>query len=523
MLVCVALAMSWQLGSSPEGGTTEWRTTFAAPGGESLIPRHAASIMHFQPQMPLPTDALVAATNCPHTFSVGDSYSLWNDTSLQWPGRDSAGPPPADGTDVLLPSHTTILVTAGSLQSSTNAPYGRITVPSSSRLIFDDAGADGIIALDTLGLMIHGVVQAGAPGCRLLGRLNITLHGESQAALDGQSERERLLTLARDDPGLKGIVVANTSEARLDLHGALFHPTWTRLAAHVPGAAQETAAPAGRNSVLYLQECVNWRAGQRVLVTTTHHKDVRGYHFNEERAIGAVKCVEVEGEAYGQLTLSEPLAHYHHVGAGEYQAEVALLSRHIVVRGNEQSEPTDQLASPQCDAAGYAETDDPEVRNFVARFDQIPCAGAYLTGFGGHVLLGGSSRLAGVELWRMGMTNVLGRYPVHFHRNPYGDASYATDCAVHRSFYRAFVVHDTQATLLSRNVAFDVDGHAFYLESGVEELNTLEHNLAAHVHCIDGPFASDSRTRTLAHMRPCAYTHTHTSTHAHQHASTHAC
>ena len=75
------------------------------------------------------------------------------------------------------------------------------------------------------------------------------------------------------------------SHGRLDLHGTLFFPTWTRLAVHTPGAVRETGAPAPRNRVLWLQDCVNWQAGQVVMVTTTHHKDARGYHFNEERTI----------------------------------------------------------------------------------------------------------------------------------------------------------------------------------------------------------------------------------------------
>jgi hypothetical protein len=105
-----------------------------------------------------------------------------------------------------------------------------------------------------------------------------------------------------------------------------------------------------------------------------------------------------------------------------------------------------------------------QVSNFVRRFDQIPCSGGFLTGFGGHVLLRGPSRLAGVEFWRMGQTNVLGRYPVHFHRNAYGPQSYVTDCAVHRSYFRAVVLHDTHEAVVSRNVAYDIEGHAFYLE-----------------------------------------------------------
>jgi hypothetical protein len=35
-----------------------------------------------------------------------------------------------------------------------------------------------------------------------------------------------------------------------------------------------------------------------------------------------------------------------------------------------------------------------------------------------------------------------------------------------------------------RNVAFDVTGHCYYLEEGVEENNTIAYNLASYVHVI---------------------------------------
>ena len=53
-----------------------------------------------------------------------------------------------------------------------------------------------------------------------------------------------------------------------------------------------------------------------------------------------------------------------------------------------------------------------------------------------------------------------------------------------RSFYRAFVLHGTHHSTLSRNVAYDIIGHAFYLESGFEEANAITFNLCAHVHPI---------------------------------------
>lgn len=166
--------------------------------------------------------------------------------------------------------------------------------------------------MDLLGMQIDGVVEAGAPTCRLAGKIVLTLHGEYSSA--GSSERS--LFTGQDDPLLKGIVVSASSQSRLDLHGALFFPTWTRLAAHVPGSTA-TGAPASRNSVIYLQDCVNWIAGQTVAVTTTHHKDTRGYSFNEERLIApsGVKCVSINGKQFGQLTLTQALTHYHHAYA----------------------------------------------------------------------------------------------------------------------------------------------------------------------------------------------------------------
>jgi hypothetical protein len=45
-------------------------------------------------------------------------------------------------------------------------------------------------------------------------------------------------------------------------------------------------------------------------------------------------------------------------------------------------------------------------------------------------------------------------------------------------------IHATNGVYLYGNVAFDVHGHCYYLEDGVEERNILEKNLAAYVHPI---------------------------------------
>jgi hypothetical protein len=52
---------------------------------------------------------------------------------------------------------------------------------------------------------------------------------------------------------------------------------------------------------------------------------------------------------------------------------------------------------------------------------------------------------------------------------------------------RCVVVHGTNDTLVSTNVAFDIIGHCYYLEDGVEENNRIEFNLAAYIHVIGEP------------------------------------
>ncbi len=65
----------------------------------------------------------------------------------------------------------------------------------------------------------------------------------------------------------------------------------------------------------------------------------------------------------------------------------------------------------------------------------------------------------------MGMTNVMGRYPVHFHHQlpEAGAVSEVADCAVHRSYFRAITIHDAFDVTVRRNTAYDISGHAYYL------------------------------------------------------------
>jgi len=236
-------------------------------------------------------------------------------------------------------------------------------------------------------------------------------------------------------PGI-GITFASGGElvvdgGVLDLHGKPYAPTWTRLG--------QTAA--GGSSLLRLQDPVDWEVGQDVLVVTTAWEDTPSKHENEVHRIASIAGGGLE------VTLETPLAHEHY-GGQEYAAEVALLSRSITLQGNDDSEATRK---------------------------------------GGHTICkrGAVCRIRGVRAYRMGHENIMAKYPFHMHlMSDVQGTSYFEDCTVQRSFFRAFTIHGTSGARISRNVAYDVSGSAYYLEDGVEENNLLEFNLAAHVNII---------------------------------------
>ncbi len=304
---------------------------------------------------------------------------------------------------------------------------------------------------------VYGGLVAGSETCRLSTNVRIVLHG---ARVDIHSQAD----------SYKGIVVYG----RIDLHGRQLYRTWSRLAAPArPG-----------DTVLLLQHAVNWEAGQHVVLTTTALKDARDWHRNEEFVLATADESAPEG-VNGQVALASPVQFVHEANAA-YQAEVGLLSRSITVEGAEDdSEPTD-VSPVACE-------DSEEVMGD----SSVPCPDSYLTGYGGHIRVSGPGavgRLRGVELLRMGQTNVMGHYPMHYHLvgTPYpGSSNYVSGCSVHRSFYRCIAIHGTDNVTLEHNVGYDVIGHCYYLEDGVEQHNRIEYNLAALVHFIGAPARSD--------------------------------
>ncbi|XP_033099078.1 fibrocystin-L-like, partial [Anneissia japonica] len=75
----------------------------------------------------------------------------------------------------------------------------------------------------------------------------------------------------------------------------------------------------------------------------------------------------------------------------------------------------------------------------------------------------------------------LGRYPIHFHLNGDVSGSYVRGCGIHHTFNRAVTIHAVDNLLVEHNVAFDIMGHAYFMEDGIEMGNIIQYNLGIFV------------------------------------------
>lgn len=124
-------------------------------------------------------------------------------------------------------------------------------------------------------------------------------------------------------------------------------------------------------------------------------------------------------------------------------------------------------------------------------------------GFGAHLMFMGRTsviKIDGVEVRRGGQAGALGRYPFHFHAVSYNmpdgmtlpsdgtflgapaaGTQYIRRSSVNVSTSRAYVLHLTHGIDLSNNVAYNIKGHAIFLEDGAEKNNTITNNVVLDV------------------------------------------
>eukprot|EP00931_Biecheleriopsis_adriatica_P101149 TRINITY_DN76357_c0_g1_i1.p1 TRINITY_DN76357_c0_g1~~TRINITY_DN76357_c0_g1_i1.p1 ORF type:complete len:5100 (-),score=780.62 TRINITY_DN76357_c0_g1_i1:121-13482(-) len=359
----------------------------------------------------------------------------WSDERT-WANRE----PPVDGDLVVIPDGQAVLL-------DMDTPLLDVLIVEGV-LVWDDTQD---LQMDAKYIWVKGgTFELGTESKPFLNKATITLHGEKYKAIrlpvigaKALAVSNQQFTIRTNGDGAD-VEDADGKIGTLDIHGAPRQKVWTRLA---------RTAEAGDTEIM-LQDKVDFASGEELLVTATvtppkemHGEGLHGappVDFEDERVL-----VASLGQDQRTVYLSTPLKHRHISTSytrpdGEYvdlSAEVALLSRNVKIQGDESSEK-------------YS--------------------------WGGHTMLafGGIYRVENAEFFRMGQTGELSRYPIHFHvAQQWGSRCYAKHNSIHHSFQRAIAIHSTEYVLVKGNVAFDIVGHMYFIETGMERFNILEGNL----------------------------------------------
>ena len=120
-------------------------------------------------------------------------------------------------------------------------------------------------------------------------------------------------------------------------------------------------------------------------------------------------------------------------------------------------------------------------RNVVFRGDPETSA---LNQFGAHIMLhskGDESvigRIENIELRDVGQAFQLGRYPIHFHMIGTVHNSYVKSNSIHHTYNRAVTIHGVHYLRVINNLAYKTMGHTFFIEDAIETKNYIEKNCA---------------------------------------------
>ena len=273
--------------------------------------------------------------------------------------------------------------------------------------------------------------------------------GRLQIGTEAQPFKDHKLTLTlegtQDDPALPlfGNKVLGVYEGILDIHGKPRTPVWTQLS--------KTASKGDKS--ITLKENVDWQIGEKIVIASS---DFEPDHC-EERIITAV--VNNSNPSSSIVSFNEPLM-YHHYGLIEtmtgisgvtdsidMRAEVGLISRNIIIQGDEQSSKTE-----------YG-------------FHSLVTSGKK------NSELTGIARMSYVQLFRGGQAFQLGTYPIHYHMLGDAKESFVRGVSIYKAFNRAITLHAVNHLRIENNILFDIKGHSLFVEDSVERFNRVTDNL----------------------------------------------
>ena len=368
---------------------------------------------------------------------------LWS-SRFTWGNND----PPREGDLVVIPRGQTLVL------DTVTSVLGYLIVQG-GELVFDEEAVDDQVELHTHGMIITegGKLEVGTPDKPFTARTQIVLYGD---------------VLSTEIP-VYGAKTLALRQGSIDIHGKPLAITWTRLA--------ETAT-AGSTS-LRLQEAVDWEVGGKIVVASTSFSQ----RENEELTIMGVM-------EEGTVLLVDPALEYEHISVQQTidgrmidtSAEVGYLTRNVVVRGSVNEEFVSEVsACPEEFRTGQFQLQ----TCFLGRFGDETLSDQ----FGSQIMIHAPEQNKGdvigrfsyIEVTHAGQAFRLGRYPIHFHLNGDVSGSYVRGCSIHHTFNRAVTVHAVDNLLVENNVAYNILGHAYFLEDGIEQNNIIQDNLGVFV------------------------------------------
>ena len=365
---------------------------------------------------------------------------LWSST-FTWGGQ----PPPVEGDFVVVPRGQTLAI-------DVHTPIlSFLLIQGGAVMLLDE----GDVSLHTQFVLItnNGSLQVGTEEEPFMHKAEIVLYGH-------------VLSTELPIYGAKTLAVRHGT---LDLHGKKMNVTWTRLNA--------TAIPG--DTMITLQEPVPWEVGGKIVIASTSYSQ----RENEELNITDI-------DSTGTVLTVDPPLQYTHLSvkqtiAGKYidtSAEVGYLTRNVVFRGNRIAEWDAPIpACPEEFRPGQFDVQ----TCFQGRFGAETASDQ----FGGQIMLHAAvmdenrvtGRIEYVEVTHAGQAFRLGRYPIHFHLNGDVTGSYVRGCGIHHTFNRAVTIHGVNNLLVENNVAYNIMGHAYFLEDGVETGTIIQDNLGVFV------------------------------------------
>ena len=355
---------------------------------------------------------------------------LWSQES-HWASWGASKP--EDGDEVTIPSNITMELDESTPNLKQLDVNGELIIQNKELDITSD------------NIFVRGKLLAGSQTQPITEQVTITLTG------DDEKRSENI-----NHCGYKTLCSLG---GEVKLHGAVNGPTWVKLSS--------TANPG--DTSIEVDNNLDWQIGDEIVIVSTDYDPGQA----ERRTITNIQNGNV-------VSLNESLE-YMHYGVKEeiegfnvdMRATVMYMTRPIKIQGDEQSSETG-FGGHMMFMSKHHHDWMPLIMQGEKEFiDLFTDEETYPVGENDNVII------EGVELERMGQMGLMARYPLHWHMYGEGEGNVMSSNSIHNSFQRCVSVHGTMNMEVRDNVAYDIVGHCYFLEDGIEEGNLFERNVGA--------------------------------------------